>query len=215
MDLKRRRAILEIAQEFKLPILEDQPYRELRYEGNRITTLWELARKEYNDSKLVTIAKSFSKILGPGLRLGFASGSPEIIGHMVKWAQKSTVSPDCLTQRVTARYIEKGYMKDQIRRIIELYRPRRDALLEALEKYMPPGVRWTRPMGGMFVWVTLDESSNTDDILEKAIEQKVAFIPGNKFYPKGIQKHNEMRLNFSYPDIDQIQEGILRLSRLM
>jgi 2-aminoadipate transaminase len=214
MDLNRRRAIIEIARAFDLPILEDQPYRELRFEGKRIITLWELARTEFNDSKLVTIAKSFSKILGPGLRLGFAAGPAEMMESMVKWAQKSTVSPDCVTQRVAARFIEKGYLRDHIARIIDLYRPRRDAMLDALKKHMPQGTCWTNPEGGMFIWVTLDKDFNTDVLFEKALANRVAFIPGSKFYPEGIVKKNEMRINFSYSDIDSIHEGVRRLGKL-
>jgi len=215
MDLNRRRAIIEIAKAFDLPILEDQPYRELRFDGERIITLWELARTEFNDPKLVTIAKSFSKILGPGLRLGFAAGPPEMMEPMVKWAQKTTVSPDCVTQRVAARFIEKGYLRDHIARIINLYRPRRDAMLDALEKHMPQGTRWTSPEGGMFIWVTFDKDLDTDVLFEKAVANKVAFIPGSKFYPEGIVKQNEMRLNFSYSDIDTIHEGVRRLAKLL
>lgn len=215
MNLARRRAIIETAKKFDLPILEDQPYRELRYDGKRIITLWELARTEFNDPKLVTIAKSFSKILGPGLRLGFASGPPEILGPMVKWAQKSTVSPDCVTQRVTARFIEKGYMRDHISKIIELYRPRRDTMLKALESYMPDGVKWTVPEGGMFIWVTFDKDVDTDQLFDRAIENKVAFIPGSKFYPEGTIKTNEIRLNFSYATEELINEGVQRLAQLL
>ncbi len=215
MPLERRRDIVRIAKEFDLPIMEDQPYRELRFNGERIITLWDLARTEFNDPHLVTIAKSFSKILGPGLRLGFASGPKEMISQMVKWAQKVNVSPDCTTQRVTARFIELGYMHSHIADIIELYRPRRDAMLEALEKYMPEGVRWTKPDGGMFIWVTFDESMDTEVLFKKALDKKVAFIPGHNFYPTGITRNNELRLNFSYPSVDQIHEGIRRLGELV
>jgi 2-aminoadipate transaminase len=215
MDLDRRRAIIEIAGEYNLPILEDQPYRELRFSGERIVTLWELARTEFNDPKLVTIAKSFSKILGPGLRLGFAAGPPEMISQMVKWAQKVNVSPDCATQRVTARFIERGFMRSHIATIIDLYRPRRDAMLKALEESMPQGVTWVVPEGGMFFWVTFPEEIDTDKLFETAVKNQVAFIPGSKFYPEGIVKNNEIRLNFSYPDIEQIQEGIHKLARLL
>jgi 2-aminoadipate transaminase len=215
MNLARRRDIIEIAVEYDLPILEDQPYRELRFEGQRIVTLWELARTEFNDPSLVTIAKSFSKILGPGLRLGFAAGPPEIIKPMVKWAQKSTVSPDCVTQRVSARFIEQGHMRRQIQEIINLYRPRRDAMIKALKTYMPDSVRWTNPEGGMFIWVTFDESVDTNDLFELAVQNKVAFIPGSKFYPRGILKKNELRLNFSYANEEMIEEGISRLAKLL
>ncbi len=215
MNLERRRDILEISAEFDLPILEDQPYRELRFEGERIITLWELARTEFNDPALVTIAKSFSKILGPGLRLGFAAGPPEMIKPMVKWAQKSTVSPDCVTQRVSARFIEQGHMRRQIQKIVDLYRPRRDAMIKALKSYMPDSVRWINPEGGMFIWVTFDEAVDTDDLFELAVRNKVAFIPGSKFYPQGIKKKNELRLNFSYANAALIEEGISRLAKLL
>ncbi len=215
MDLNRRRAIIEVAREFGLPILEDQPYRELRFTGQRIITLWELARTEFQDPKLVTIAKSFSKITGPGLRLGFAAGPPEIINPMVKWAQKTTVSPDCVTQRVLARFIEKGYLRSHISRIIDLYRPRRDAMLSALKDYMPNGVRWTVPDGGLFIWVTFDNGVDTDKLFDHAIAEKVAFIPGSKFYPEGMVKKNEIRLNFSYADEELIREGVQRLAKLL
>ncbi|MBN2432176.1 MAG: PLP-dependent aminotransferase family protein [Acidobacteria bacterium] len=215
MDLNRRREIIAIAAEFGIPILEDQPYRELRYSGERILTLWELARTEFDDPQLVTIAKSFSKILGPGLRLGFAAGPPEMIGPMVKWAQKTTVSPDCATQRVAARFIEAGHMRRHIDWIIDLYRPRRDAMLNALADCMPDGVTWTQPEGGMFVWVTLPPEINADDLFERAIQHKVAFIPGSKFYPAGIVRTNELRLNFSYSDEKLIREGVSRLAGLL
>jgi 2-aminoadipate transaminase len=218
MDLDRRRAILRTAKKFDLPILEDQPYRVLRYSGETIPTLWELARTEFGDNELVTLCKSFSKILGPGLRLGYTFAPPGLIDPMVRWQQKITVSPDCVTQRVAARFIEKGYMEEQIARIVELYRPRRDAMLSALKEMMPEGVRWTRPEGGMFIWVTLNESDekiDTDELLKKALENRVAFIPGSKFYPEGTVKKNELRLNFSYTSVDRMHEGIRRLARLL
>ncbi len=215
MGLARRRAIIRIAEEFNIPILEDQPYRELRYHGKRIITMWEIARTEFNDPKLVTIAKSFSKILGPGLRLGFSSGPPDILIPMIKWAQKVTVSPDCATQRVAARFIQEGHLTQHIQRIIDLYRPRRDAMLKALETYMPDYVSWTQPKGGMFVWVTINKPINTDTLLERALKRKVAFIPGSKFYPEGREQCNEFRLNFSYASEEQIFDGIQRISRLL
>jgi len=215
MDLDRRRAIIEIAQTYDLPILEDQPYRELRFDGERIVTLWELARTEFKNPKRVTIVKSFSKVLGPGLRLGYTMGPPEVITPMLMWAQKVTVGPDGTTQRVAARFIEKGYIGGQISKIIELYRPRRDAMMEALQAHMPDGVRWTNPDGGMFIWVTFDEGIDTDRLLERAVESKVAFIPGSKFYSTEKKKRNELRLNFSYSDVDSIHEGVRRLAQLL
>jgi 2-aminoadipate transaminase len=215
MDVQRRRDIIEVAKRFDFPILEDQPYRELRYNGEPLPTIWELAKNEYHDPDLVSICKSFSKILGPGMRLGYTIGPTEVVGQMVKWAQKITVSPDCTTQRVAARFIEKGHMKGHIEKIIDLYRPRRDAMLNALATYMPETVKWTHPEGGMFIWVTFPDGVNTDDLLVRAVKNKVAFIPGSKFYPGGIVKKNELRLNFSYTSLDLIEEGVKRLSALL
>ena len=215
MDLNRRRAVIEIASRFKIPILEDQPYQDLRFQGGRIRTLWELARTEFNNPKLVTIAKSFSKILGPGLRLGFAAGPPEIMKPMGKWAQRSILSPECVTQRVAARFIEQGHMHKHIQSLIDLYRPRRDAMLKALKVHMPEDVYWTNPEGGMFIWVTFDASVDTDELFTRAVEKKVAFIPGSKFYPRGRMRKNELRLNFSYSSEEQIFQGIRRLADLL
>ena len=215
MDLDRRRAVIEIAAAFDVPILEDQPYRELRFQGEKVSTLWALARSEFKDPALVTIAKSFSKILGPGLRLGFAAGPPDIMKPMAKWAQKSILSPECVTQRVAARFIEKGHMHRHIQNIIALYRPRRDAIVEALKTYMPETAHWTAPEGGMFIWVVFDPSVDTDLLFARAVENKVAFIPGSKFYLPGETRKNELRLNFSYASEDQIFEGIRRLAGLL
>jgi 2-aminoadipate transaminase len=153
--------------------------------------------------------------LGPGLRLGFAAGPPEITKPMVKWAQKCTVSPDCVTQRVAARFIEQGHMHRHIQNIIDLYRPRRDAMIKALKTYMPDDVCWTNPEGGMFIWVTFDTSVDTDELFTRAVENKVTFIPGSKFYPRGRIKKNELRLNFSYSSEKQIFKGIRRLAGLL
>jgi 2-aminoadipate transaminase len=215
MDVDRRRVILDIAKAFDLLILEDQPYRELRFEGEPIPTLWEIAETEFGDPDRVTITKSFSKILGPGIRLGHTMASADIISPMVKWAQKITVSPDCTTQRVGARFIQAGYLSGQIEKIRSLYTPRRDAMLAALEQHMPADVRWTRPQGGMFIWVTMGDRVDTDLLLKQAVEKQVAFIPGSKFYPPGTVKKNELRLNFSYSDETQIREGIRRLASLI
>ncbi len=213
MNLERRRDIIKIAIEFDLPIFEDQPYRELRFSGEKIKTVWEIAKTEFNKPELVTIAKSFSKILGPGLRLGFAAGPRSIIAAMVKWLQKVIVSPGCVSQRVAAEFITKGYMRPQIDKIIKLYKPKRDKMVEALKKYMPKNVTWTIPDGGMFLWLTVP-GIDSDALFKKAVENKVAFVPGSNFYPKGNKRTDEIRLNFSYADIEDIEEGVRRFADL-
>ena len=213
MDLQRRRDILKIAIDHDIPIFEDQPYRELRFSGEKTKTIWELARTEFNEPDRVTIAKSFSKILGPGLRLGFAAGPKPIIAAMVLWLQKVIVSTECVAQRVAAEFINKGYMRPQIDNIIKLYKPKRDKMVEALEKYMPENVTWTIPDGGMFLWLTVP-GIDSDALFKKAVEKKVAFVPGSNFYPKGNKRTDEIRLNFSYADIEDIEEGVKRFADL-
>jgi 2-aminoadipate transaminase len=215
MSRARRLELIRIAGEAEVFILEDQPYRDLRFYGERIESLWDLARAELHDDRTVTICKSFSKILGPGLRLGFASGPRPIITAMAKWAQKVTISPEGVVQRVAARFLERGYLEPHLARITELYRVKRDVILETLKAEMPPNIRWTEPEGGLFIWVTGPEALDTDALFAKAVKAGVAYIPGSKFYATGSEKKNEMRLNFSYASADDIREGTTRLARLL
>ena len=215
MSLARRRDVIEAAIRLNLPILEDQPYRELRYHGERIPTLWEIARTEFNDPECVTIVKSYSKILGPGLRLGFAAGAAGVIGPMIKWQEKVTVSPDNVAQRVTAKFMERGLMHRHIEKIVGMYRPRQQAMLNALEQEMPKGIHWTHPEGGMFVWLTLPGNLDARALFHIALEEKVAFIPGETFFVGSDKPKNHLRLNFSYPDPEEIKVGVRRLSKII
>jgi 2-aminoadipate transaminase len=215
MSLARRRDLLRTAREAGVLILEDQPYRDLRFYGERLPSLWNLARKEFDDDATVTICKSFSKILGPGLRLGFAVGPAPLVAAMAKWAQKVIVSPEGVVQRVTARFLERGYMAPHMARIKELYRSKRDTIISALKETMPPSVRWTEPEGGLFIWVTCPATVDTDALFFEAAKAGVAFIPGAKFYLAGAERKNEMRLNFSYAPAADLREGVSRLARLL
>ncbi len=215
MSLARRRDLIRTAREAGILILEDQPYRDLRFYGQRLPSLWNLARAEFNDEHTVTICKSFSKILGPGLRLGFAVGPAPLIAAMTKWVQKVIVSPEGVVQRVTARFLERGYMKPHIARILELYRAKRDIMVSALKETMPPGVHWTEPEGGLFCWVTCPDAVDTDELFHRAAKAGVAYIPGSKFYPPGMERATEMRLNFSYAPPSDLREGVARLARLL
>jgi 2-aminoadipate transaminase len=215
MSLARRRALIAAAREEGVLILEDQPYRDLRFYGERLPSLWNLARAEFGDEHTVTICKSFSKILGPGLRLGFAVGPAPLIAAMTKWVQKIIVSPEGVVQRVTARFLERGYMKPHIARILELYRGKRDVMIAALKDTMPPGVRWTEPEGGLFTWVTCPDGVDTNELFHRAAKAGVAYIPGGKFYPPGMERTSEMRLNFSYASPADLREGVARLARLL
>ncbi len=210
MDLSRRQEIFEICKENNIQILEDSPYAELRYTGEHIKSIFEISREAGSD--IVTLVKSFSKILGPGLRMAYAAGSQEVIEKMSSWMEKVNVSVDCVSQRCVTNFINEKLLPGHIETICEYYKPLRERMLSSLDKYMPEGIKWTNPEGGMFVWVTLPENICCDELFEKARDEKVSFIPGSKFYPTGFEKQNEIRLNFSYPTADQIEEGVKRLS---
>ncbi len=215
MSLARRLELIRVARAEGVLILEDEPYRDLRFYGPRLGSLWNLARSEFGDDRTVTICKSFSKILGPGLRLGFAVGPPALIAAMGKWSQKIIVSPEGVVQRVVARFLERGHMGPHLERIKGLYREKRDVILSALKDTMPPHIRWTEPEGGLFIWVTCPEGMNTDVLFGEAIEAGVAYIPGSKFYPTGAERTNEIRLNFSYATPADLREGVTRLARIL
>jgi len=214
MSAQRRMDLVELMAEVNIPILEDNPYSELRYTGEMIPSIFKIA-EEKNLRGLVTLVKSFSKILGPGLRVAYAVSSEEIIGKMCSWQQKVNVSPGCVTERMVARFMQKDLLVKQIGIVNDLYTPYWEAMLTALEDFMPKTVKWTKPEGGMFVWLTLPEGVDADELFVKAREQKVAFIPGSKFFPKGQEQHNCLRLNYSYAKPDAIREGVKRLASIM
>lgn len=212
MSREKRERLIELAELYSIPILEDNPYGELRYCGERIDSIFEIARMQKKN--VVTSVKSFSKVLGPGMRAAYMMGDEVIIGKVALWFQKIIVSSDCVTQRVVARFLEKDMLGAQLEKISAIYKPSLNAMLNALEKYMPKGVKWTRPEGGMFIWITLPEGMNGDELFEAAKCEKVCFIPGSKFYPKGQEKYNAIRLNFTFADPETIEEGVKRLAKL-
>jgi 2-aminoadipate transaminase len=211
----RRLEIIAVAREYGIGILEDNPYGQLRYFGTGIPSFRTLAREKYNDRHTVTLVKSFSKILGPGIRMGYMISDERTISHCCSWMQKTTVTVDCVSQRAVARFIAAGKLEPQITRIRDYYRPQLQAMLDALQKFMPANVSWTRPEGGMFLWMEVPEKINTDEVFVKARELKVAYLPGSKFYPSGSEHYNTMRLNFSYPTVEQIWIGVERLAGLI
>lgn len=207
-----REKLLDLAKLYEIPILEDNPYGELRFTGEKVDSLFDIARSK--NLNHVTSVKSFSKILGPGMRASYVLGDKKVIDKMVMWFQKIIVSSDCITQRVVARVLERGMIEGQLKRIMDIYNPSLQAMLNSLEKHMPESVTWTKPEGGMFIWVTLPEGMNGDELFEAAKAEKVCFIPGSKFYPTGQEKYNAIRLNFTFADPDTIEEGVKRLAKL-
>lgn len=215
MSAQRRKDLIRFALDFDLPIVEDNPYSRLRYSGEPIPTLYRTAFEQYRNPDIVTEIVSFSKILGPGMRLAYAKGNQQIIERMCSWQQKVNITPDCITERVAARFFRQGLMQPHLDMICEFYKPYLHTMLEALEKEMPTNVMWTHPEGGIFLWLWLPEKYNCDVLFEQAKEHKVAFIPGSKFFPFGEEQYNCMRLNFSYSSQEQIQQGVARLAELI
>lgn len=209
MSLQRRRDIVDIAQRHNLLIIEDSPYRELRFAGENIPTLYSLA----NPGNVILLG-TMSKILCPSFRIGWVVACEEITDKIVVSKQSSDLCTSLFTQRIAARYMQKGYMNERIAKTVAIYRRKRDIMLNAFERYMPEGVRWVKPEGGLFLFLTVPESINCQDLFHKAIAEKVAFVIGSAFYPDG-SGHNTMRLNFSFCSETQIEEGVLRLARVI
>lgn len=215
MSLSRRKELIKICIELDIPILEDNPYSRLRFTGKPLPTLFRLCQTDFTDCNIVTEIVSFSKILGPGMRLAFVKGKQDIIAKMGSWQQKINVTPDCVSERVAARFLEKGFMDPHISTICEYYKPFLQKMLDGLEREMPKGVSWTKPEGGIFLWLWLPEGFNADELFKTALAHKVTFIPGSKFYPFGSEKYNCLRLNYTYSTQNQIETGIARLGGLM
>ncbi|MCB5228845.1 MAG: PLP-dependent aminotransferase family protein [Candidatus Cloacimonetes bacterium] len=215
MSMARRRELIAFAIRNEIGILEDNPYSRLRFSGEPLPTLYQVNRDEFAGFEVVTEVVSFSKILGPGMRMSFAKGAKSLIAKMESWQQKVNVTPDCVSQRVVARFLADGHMEGHLKMVNEHYAPYLKTMLDKLEEYMPEGVKWTKPQGGIFVWLELPKHISADDIFPKAAENKVSFIPGSKFYPVGQEEFNTLRLNFTFSSFEQIDTGIRRLAELL
>ncbi len=209
MSARRRREIVDIAHRNHLLIIEDNPYRELRFEGEAPPTLYSLA-----EPGNVVILGTFSKILCPSFRIGWVVGCREMTDKLVVAKQSADLCTSLFTQRIAARYLQKGHMNAWIARTAELYRTKRDIMIQSFEEFMPEGVRWVKPEGGLFLFLTVPESLDCETLFHKAIEQKVAYVIGSAFYPDGSGL-NTMRLNFSFVSGEQIVEGVSRLARVI
>jgi 2-aminoadipate transaminase len=223
LSLARRLELVEIAERHGVPILEDDPYGQLRFEGDHLPPLVVLdaeMRHCRNNGKYrgnVIYLSTFSKTLAPGLRLGWVVAPTDVITRLVQAKQGTDLHSSTFDQMVVHQVASGGFIDRHVRRIREVYRRRRDLMLRCLERAFPDpslGVSWTRPQGGLFLWVELPESIDTTQLLEEAVEQKVAFVPGVAFHPLG-GGHHTMRLNFSNASEANIEEGIARLGRVI
>ncbi|MFN7940235.1 MAG: PLP-dependent aminotransferase family protein [Thermoanaerobaculia bacterium] len=218
MSLARRNRLVELASHYGCPILEDDPYGQLRYEGEHQTPLVVLDAEIHgnHDGRPyrgdVMYLGTLSKTLAPGLRLGWVVAPESVISRLVQMKQGSDLHTSTFTQMVAFETARGGFLDQHVKRIREVYRERRDAMLAALERHFPPQVTWTHPQGGLFLWATLPEGADTAALLPKAAAAKVAYVPGVSFYPRGVGGERSMRLNFSYSKPEVIDEGIRRLA---
>lgn len=206
----RRKQILEIARRGEYLIIEDTPYRQLRYSGKSQATFQSMA------PDIVLSLYTFSKILLPGFRLGWACGPDWIVDKMVMAKQAVDLCTPPFNQAITHSMLVNGALEKGLETTIALYSSRRQLMLECLEKEFAdiPGVTWTKPEGGLFLWLTLPEGMNTEELFKQAVEEKVAYVPGSSFYPDN-DNFRSMRLNFSYAEEDQIKEGVKRLAKVV
>jgi 2-aminoadipate transaminase len=215
LSLSRRKQLVKLADQWGVPIVEDDPYGQLRFNGDHLPSLTVLDGQERDGNQYtgnVIYLSTFSKTLAPGIRLGWIVAPVEVISKLVQAKQGSDLHSSTFVQMVAYEVARNGFLDRHVRHIRAVYRVRRDAILAALKRHMPPGVRWTEPEGGLFIWVTVPEGLDTWALLHEAVEQKVAFVPGTPFYDDGSGK-NTMRLNFSNATPEQIEEGIGRLGR--
>lgn len=215
LSAERRRALIELAARHELPIVEDDPYGELRYSGEAPPLLAALDIERWGAPRHVLYLSTFSKLLVPGLRVGWAVAPEPLLRRMVQVKQGLDLHTSSLAQAIAYETCRDGLLASQIPRICAVYQARRDAMLAALEQHMPAGTRWTRPDGGMFLWITLPDGYNTTDLLAVALEQqRVAFVPGGAFHANGGGE-NTMRLNFSFSPPEQIADGVRRLALVL
>ncbi len=209
MSLERRHKLLELSHMYNLVIIEDDPYGEIRFEGNKLPSLLELDSLEN-----VIALRTFSKILAPGLRLGWVIADKEVIKKLAIAKQGADLCSPSLTQYIADKFIRDGHLKGYLELVRQTYKVKKDAMLSALGKYFPDGCSWTKPQGGMFVWTSVPEYIDTDALFVEAVQEKVAYVIGSAFYPYGEDKHH-MRLNFTLSSVEQIDEGIKRLGNLI
>ncbi len=210
----RRQRLIELAARYNLPIVEDDPYGELYYEGGRATPLAALDIALHGELRHVVYLGTLSKVLAPGLRVGWLTAPRPLFDRLVMLKQGVDLQAGSMAQAVAYYACRDGLVERHLPRLRAVYGERRNAMLAALEREMPPGVRWTRPSGGLFLWLTLPEGADSQALLAAAIERKVAFVPGQPFHPSGGGA-NTMRLNFSHSTPAQLADGVARLAETL
>ncbi len=208
LTLQEREMLVSLAQKHDFLIVEDSPYRELRYEGEPIPTMYSL------DPDRVIHLGSFSKIFAPGFRLGWAIAHPDILDKIYVCKQSLDLCPPIFDQYVAAEFLKSGRLDANLKKSIELYRSKRDLLLSQLEEHMPKSITWTHPEGGLFLFLTMPEGFDAVRFYDKALDAGVAYVAGEFFHPDGRGK-NTMRMNFSFMSPQKIKEGVELLAKLL
>lgn len=208
MSLEEREALIELSRKYGFLIVEDSPYRELRYSGKEQPTIYSLAPER------TLHLGSFSKVFAPGFRLGWIIGDEALLDKIYVCKQALDLCPPVLDQYIAAEFLSSGALDRNLKKSIAYYRDKRDYMLALLDKYMPEGVEWTRPEGGLFLFLTLPEEIDSVKLYDRALSAGVAYVAGSFFYPDGSHR-NTMRLNFSFLDKDRMEDGIRILASLL
>ncbi|MCL4530402.1 MAG: PLP-dependent aminotransferase family protein [Chloroflexi bacterium] len=215
LSLERRKKLIELADKYGVPIIEDDPYGQLRYEGEHIPSIVYLdsqfrGKNGGTYSGNVIYLSTFSKLLAPGLRLAWVIAPEQVIRKLVMTKQAADLHTSSFNQYVAYEVAKNGFLDEHVKLIRATYKERRDVMLEMMDEMFPPEVTWTHPHGGMFLWGTMPEGVDAAEVLKVAIDSKVAFVPGAAFHANGGGA-NTMRINFSYAAPDVIREGVTRL----
>jgi 2-aminoadipate transaminase len=214
----RRHELVLLADRYGVPIVEDDPYGQLRYEGEHLPPLVVVDRENlrrdngYSLGNVIYLS-TFSKTLVPGFRLGWIVAPAEVIAKLVQLKQGADLHTSTFTQMVAFEVAKDGFIDEHVKKMRPVYRERRDTMLQSLQEFFPPECRWTRPQGGLFLWVTLPEDMDIEALFQAALKEKVAFVPGDSFYAgNGKEGNRHLRLNFSNTKPELIREGIRRLA---
>lgn len=208
-SLERRKKFMEVINKYEIPVIEDNPYGELRFEGEILPSLKSLDKKG-----LVIYLGSFSKIFCPGFRIAWLAANQEILEKYIFVKQSADLQTSTIGQREVAKFIEMYDLNEHVEKIKDVYRKRRDLAMSTMKKNFPDGVKFTYPQGGLFTWVELPPHVNSKDVLTRSLEHDVAFVPGESFYPDG-KTYNTFRLNYSNMPEDKIVEGLERLGKVL
>ena len=208
-SLERRQKFMEVVNKYEIPVVEDNPYGELRFENENMPSL-----KSLDTKGLVIFLGTFSKILAPGLRIGWVCASDEILGKYNFIKQGADLQSSSIDQLIANKFLDMYNLDEHVAKIKEVYRKRRDVMLKTMEETFPKEAKFTHPDGGLFTWVVLPDYMNAKDMATQCLEKKVAYVPGGSFFPNG-GKENHFRLNYSCMPEDKIKEGITKIAEVI